>query len=327
MTTLGRCCKIMTLWLGLVLSLNAAAQDKFKVAILMFDNVQIIDFAGPYEVFGQARFEVITVSKDGEPVETVMGLNVAPSHSFATMPAVDAVIVPGGNVHDAMQDNDIQKWLNSQQKTAAHILSVCTGSHILAEAGLLDGKGATTFHRSINWLKNDYPQIDVQPKKRFVDNGQIITSAGLSSGIDASLHLVGKVLGLDRAKTIALHIEYDWDPDGGFVRALMADKQFPDNQYDWPEGVNFNRTSSFGDEAFWQTTYQVTTDIPIKNLIAAYQKAMSVHDDWRMTETDLTNQLNWQGLGKNLNWNHQLTIVETDLADTFKLQVTVKKES
>ena len=327
MTTTTRIIKFLTALMFSVSCFSALAEDKFKVAILMFDEVQIIDFAGPYEVFGHARFDVFTVSKDGKPIQTVMGLNVTPTYSFANMPIADAIVIPGGNVHHAMANKDIHSWLLSQQGEAQYMLSVCTGSHILAEAGLLDGKAATTFHRAINWLQSDYPNIDVRPEKRFVDNGQIITSAGLSSGMDASLHLVGKVLGLDRAKTIAMHIEYDWDHEGGFVRATMADGRFPDNHYDWPEGVHFERTSSYGDNDYWQKTYKVITPVSIDKLVKAYQEAMSQHDNWVAEQNTGSGQYLWQGLTENANWYKQLDVIETAQSNEYVLRVHVQKTS
>lgn len=172
-----------------LLALPVQASKPFKVAILMFDEVQIIDFAAPYEVFGQAKFEVFTVSKNGKPVTTAMGLSVNPHYSFANMPEADAILVPGGDTGKVMHDQQVLSWLKTQQVKVGHILSVCTGAHILAEAGLLDGKAATTFHRALDNFEKDYPAIAVKRQQRFVDNGQIVTSAGLSSGIDASLHL------------------------------------------------------------------------------------------------------------------------------------------
>lgn len=310
---------------SLLFAFNVLAKDKLKVAILMFDEVQIIDFAAPYEVFGHAGFEVFTVSTDGKPLTTVMGLDVTPTYSFENMPDADAILVPGGNVHHAMQSPKIQQWLKAQQTKAEHLLSVCTGSHILAEAGLLDGLSATTFHRAIKGLGKDYPNINIQAEKRFVDNGQIITSAGLSSGIDASLHLVGKVLGLERAKTIAMHIEYDWDPKGGFVRANMADQKLPDNDYDWPEGVSFSRLSSYGDHDYWQTTYKAHSVESIDKLLNAYRQAMSKHDDWKFTSGKSQDVLKWQGLGNNKNWQHQLMVRQTEVEHEYTLSVDVKR--
>lgn len=306
-----------------MLVLPVQANEPFKVAILMFDEVQIIDFAAPYEIFGQAKFEVFTVSANGKPVTTAMGLSVNPKYSFATMPDADAILVPGGNTHSVMHNKEVLSWLKTQQGKAEHILSVCTGAHILAEAGLLDGKSATTFHRALNGFEKDYPAIFVKREKRFVDNGQIVTSAGLSSGIDASLHLVSKVLGEDKARTVALHLEYDWDPNGGFVRANMADRMLPQNEYNWPDGIVFNRISAFGDEQRWQTTYQVKTSATAQHLIDVYKTAMAKHDNWQLNDTGAELQDEWRGAGSNDGWLTSATVTSDNAPDTYFITLNV----
>ncbi|SNY43777.1 DJ-1/PfpI family protein [Arsukibacterium tuosuense] len=306
-----------------LLALPVQADKPFKVAILMFDDVQIIDFAAPYEVFGQAKFEVFTVSATGRPVTTVMGLSVNPTYSFATMPEADAILVPGGNTGKVMHDQQVLKWLKSQHGKAEHILSVCTGAHILAESGLLDGKSATTFHRALNSFEQNYPAISVKRQQRFVDNGQIITSAGLSSGIDASLHLVSKVLGEDKARTVALHLEYDWDPNSGFVRANMADRMFPDNEYSWPDGILFDRISAFGDEQRWQISYQVKTSATAQDLMQVYKAAMASHANWQVNDTGAALQTEWRGTSNNQGWLTSATITRDNAPDTYVMTLDV----
>jgi len=318
-------------WLGLalilqLLALPVQAEQPFKVAILLFDEVQIIDFAAPYEIFGQAKFEVFTVSADGKAVTTVMGLSVNPTYSFANMPDADAILVPGGNTGTVMQDKQVLSWLNAQQKKAGHILSVCTGAHILAESGLLNGKAATTFHRAIDSFANAYPAISVQRQQRFVDNGQIITSAGLSSGIDASLHLVSKVLGEDKARTVALHLEYDWDPNGGFVRANMADRMLPHNDYNWPDGIVFNRISAFGDEQHWQVSYQAKTSASAQQLMDVYNAAMAKHADWQVKTTGSALRQEWRGAADNQGWFTTAAISADTAADSYVITLQVYQE-
>lgn len=304
-------------------ALPAQASKPFKVAILMFDDVQIIDFAAPYEVFGQAKFEVFTVSADGKPVTTVMGLSVNPRYSFANMPDADAIIVPGGNTHKIMNDKQVQNWLKAQQGKTGHILSVCTGAYILAESGLLDGKAATTFYGALHNVEKEYPAISLQRDKRFVDNGQIITSAGLSSGIDASLHLVSKVLGEDKARTIALHIEYDWDPKGGFVRANMADRMLPYNEYNWPEGIKFERLSALGNEQRWQIKYKMISSASAQNLMAVYNTAMARHADWTFNDNGVALQSEWLGSGNNQGWVTSAAITVDTAPDTYFITLDV----
>ncbi|MDF2178625.1 DJ-1/PfpI family protein [Aliiglaciecola sp. CAU 1673] len=315
--------RFITLLILLFSTTALAGAPATKVAILMFDKVQIIDFAGPYEIFGQAKFDVYTVSSDGKPVTTAMGLSVNPSHSFADLPPVDIVLVPGGNVQKIMHDKSVLNWIKNRKNDSEHILSVCTGSHILAQAGLLDDQQATTFHRALEGLAKDYPKVEVLHDRRFVDNGQVITTAGLSSGLDGALHLVAKIQGQDAAKTIAMHIEYDWDPSQGFVRGLMADRYLPDNDYQWPEDIQFERLAAFGDKGQWQNRYLAKTEATKEVLQAVYVKAMKAHDQWKSIPAE-DGKLSWQATIDTQRWIHSFWL-ETD-ADAYLLHQQIKRD-
>ena len=210
---------------------GSAAQDvhaaKKKVAILVFDGVQIIDFTGPYEVFGSADFDVYTVAEKKDPVTTSMRLTVVPKYTFADAPQPDVLVVPGGGVRGARDSKATLKWVADTTAHAQHTMSVCNGAFILASAGLLDGLTATTTSGLIEKLRTEYPKTKVVDDRRFVDNGKIITTAGLSSGIDGALHVVAKMLGNGTAQAVALGEEYDWRPRSGFARAALADRLIP----------------------------------------------------------------------------------------------------
>ena len=133
-------------------------------------------------------------------------------------------------------------------------MSVCNGAFLLAQAGLLDGKKATTFYGLIDELREFRPQVEVVNDQRFVDNGKIITSAGLSSGIDASLYLVSKILGVGRAQGLALHLEYQWDPQSGFARASLPDRLVP--RIPEPDGARLSMESTAGDRDHWEVRYR-----------------------------------------------------------------------
>jgi putative intracellular protease/amidase len=210
---------------------GAAARDvhagRKKVAILIFDGVQIIDFTGPYEVFGSADFDVYTVAETAAPVTTAMGMKVVPKNTFADAPRPDVLVVPGGGVRGARDSKATLKWVTDTTAHAQHTMSVCNGAFILASAGLLDGLTATTTSGLIEKLRTEYPKTKVVDDRRFVDNGKIITTAGLSSGIDGALHVVSKMLGNGTAQAVALGEEYDWRPRSGFARAALADRLIP----------------------------------------------------------------------------------------------------
>lgn len=246
----------------------AAEEAKTRVAILMFDGVQIIDFAAPYEVFGHAGFEVFTVSKDGAPVTTAMNLSVNVDHDFASAPRADIVVVPGGEVHEAMSDEATLAWIRERAAPAEHVLSICTGSFILANTGLLDGASATTFHQALSGLEAQFPEVTVVRDQRWVDTGKLVTSAGLASGMDAALHVVAEVNGVAAARTVAAHLEYDWSPDTGYVRGTLADQfiRWPEG-LELPAGTEFDRVVSFGDRDTWRTEYRVESPLPPRALL------------------------------------------------------------
>lgn len=257
-----------------------------RVGILMFDGVQIIDFAAPYEVFGQAGFRIATVSADGKPVTTHMGLKVSPDLSFAEATDFDVVLVPGGHVHDAMDNKEVHTWLRACSSEADIVLSVCTGSHILAASGLLQNLTATTFHRAFDDIARISPSTKVVRDARWVDNGKMITSAGLSSGIDAALHVVDRLQGEDRARTVAMTLEYDWHPGQGFVRGTMADRYIPQVPIQWPEGSHFERITAYGDRTEWLERYRIEGKAAPREYLELIKAAYGSSPAWKVQEAD-----------------------------------------
>jgi len=282
------------------------SKPEVRVGIVLFDGVQIIDFAGPYEVFGTAGFGVITISHDGKPVTTAMGLNVTPDAAFADAPAFDVLLVPGGDLGKAKVDAKLLDFIRSRSATAKNVLSVCTGAEILANTGLLDGRRATTFHNALDRLATEHPAIEVVGDQRWVDNGKLITTAGLSTGLDGALHVVSRLRGQDKARSVALHMEYDWRPDHGFVRGRMADRLMPSLRgVKWPQDIAVEQPYSLGDERQWRmrvTMRTATSSEGIMNLIA----------------NDLDNDSQWRRdrSATALVWRH------ADIAKPTRLSVT-----
>lgn len=192
---------------------HAEAENRKKVAILIFDGVEIIDYTGPWEIFGGAGFEVFTVAKTPETITTVYGMKVTPNYTLEEHPAPDIVLVPGGQVFGPQSDPTVTKWLNDSANDAEVVLSVCNGAFILAKAGLLKGLKATTTRPLVDGLAAAGEDITVVHDVRFVDNGKIVTSGGLSAGMDAALHVVSRYLGEDGARRLAKDLEYDWRAD------------------------------------------------------------------------------------------------------------------
>jgi transcriptional regulator GlxA family with amidase domain len=193
---------------GMTLALKTAIRN---VAILIFDGVEILDFAGPYEVFAAdgVHFHAFTVAKSREPITTGIGeMVVTPTHSFADCPKTDILIIPGGGTGEISRNKEVLEFIRTRAASADVVLSVCTGAFVLGAAGLLDGLSATTHHADVEELRRAFPKVDVQSGKRFIDNGKFVTAAGVSAGIDASLHLVERLVGKEAVESILSRMQY-----------------------------------------------------------------------------------------------------------------------
>lgn len=194
-----------------------------SVGIFVFDNVEALDFAGPYEVFTTASrvhrrsrpsdpdlFKVIIIGRTGAPVRARAGLSVHPDYYFKNHPPINILVIPGGVVTQELSEPEVANWIAASSRTSRLTASVCTGAFLLAQAGLLNGRSATTHWEDIEDLKRMFPSLDVQMGKRWVDEGAVVTSAGISAGIDMSLHLIERVAGRELAIGTARQMEFDW---------------------------------------------------------------------------------------------------------------------
>lgn len=247
------------------------------VAILLFNGVQIIDYSGPWEVFGEAGYRVFTVAQTATAVKTVFGQSVVPTYTFATAPHADILVVPGGDVGDDLcNDQLLIRWIQGEAATSEHVLSVCTGAFLLAKAGLLDGLSATTYHGAIDRLAHDAPRTKVVRDKRFVDNGKIIVTAGLSSGIDGALHLVSVIDTLGVAQGVALNAEYNWQPDSGYARAALADRYITFKA----AGLRRVPLAQSGDRWSWKDTWRVDGERSVSAFTAKAERILSAQPGW-----------------------------------------------
>lgn len=185
-------------------------KGKFKVAIYVHEGMEILDFAGPVEVFTIAGFEVFTFGLDDSPIVSQGMVTIQPEYTLENCPKADMLVFVGGNSSDATSKEEVINWLEQRAEETEIIYSVCTGAFFLAKAGLLDGQKATTFHSSIDLLREIEPNATILEDVKVVDNGKIITAAGVSSGMDGALYLVQKLLGANDAQEIADYMEYDW---------------------------------------------------------------------------------------------------------------------
>ena len=190
---------------------------KKNVGILVFDDVEILDFAGPFEVFALADelhnhepFHVFTMAEAPATVRARNGLKIVPDFALEKAPPLQVMIIPGGmGTRPLLNRVLLMEWLRAKARTAEVVMSVCTGALLLGKAGLLDGLAATTHHEAIELLRQTAPCADVRPGQRFTDNGQVCTAAGISAGLDLSLHIVARMLGPDAAAKTAQHMEYE----------------------------------------------------------------------------------------------------------------------
>lgn len=193
------------------------------MVILLYPGIEILDFAGPYEVFSVATrialrdglsahppFLVSTVAASRELLTARYDLRVQPDAQFDDELPCDVLIVPGGVIDQPVNDPQTLAWVRRMASSTGLLTSVCSGALILAKAGLLQGHSVTTHWADIQELREGYPDLDVQENVPYVDAGSLVTSAGISAGIDMSLHLVARLLGGDAARITARQMQYEW---------------------------------------------------------------------------------------------------------------------
>lgn len=197
-----------------------------SVGILVYDDVEVLDFSGPYEVFAtaarvqarlcdaQPRFRCFLVAADMRPVYARGGMKVLPDCVLPPSADLDVLIVPGGDVSKVIGNRAVTGWIRSQAKHTLINASVCTGAFLLAEAGLLDGLAVTTHWEDQQELQARYPKLKVRQNLPWIDCGKVVTSAGISAGIDMSLHLVERLAGRQLAQATAKQMEYHWNDNG-----------------------------------------------------------------------------------------------------------------
>ena len=191
-----------------------------RIGIVLFDGVEELDWAGPWEVlaawaqyFPDDGIEVFTLSPQGGLVTCAKGARVVADHSWSDHPQLDVLVVPGGQgTRPMLGDEDIRRWVREAAAGAQLVTSVCTGALVLADNGLLDHRPATTHWASLEQLATLGTAIDVRSEVRFVDDGDVITAAGVSAGIDMALHLVARLSSTDRAREVRRIIQYDPEP-------------------------------------------------------------------------------------------------------------------
>jgi transcriptional regulator GlxA family with amidase domain len=203
-----------------------------NVAIVVYEGVELLDFAGPGEVFSaaagfgavgdQPAFRVYTVATSKSPITSQGFLKVVPDFSIDDAPRPDLIVLPGGNSGTLTNDARFMAWAVKAFATAEVSMSVCTGAFVLGKAGLLDGKTVTTWFGATERLRKAVPGTSVQEGRRFIDQGRIVTTAGVSAGVDGALHVVARLLGRDVADKTARYMEYRWTPEPYLVETYVT---------------------------------------------------------------------------------------------------------
>jgi transcriptional regulator GlxA family with amidase domain len=197
--------------------------ERKRVGIVLFEDIEVLDFCGPFEVFSATRlneesrreepspFEVVLVAERPGPVTTTGGMTVLPHYTFENCPRLAVVVAPGGwGTRRELKNPVMLGWLRTRAAEAETVTAVCTGSMLLGFAGLLDGLHATTHWRSLDWMRDSFPLVTVEYGKHFVEDGRMFTSAGISAGIDMALKVVERYFGEDIARATARHMEFPY---------------------------------------------------------------------------------------------------------------------
>lgn len=215
---------LIALMLFLVAFTATAATKPYtrNVAVVVYKDAEPLDWTGPFEVWndaasfgganGEPAFHVYVVSKTTEPLNA-QGLIVKPNYSIDNAPKPDVIIIPGGASNNVTDDPAFFAWTKKAAQDAEVVQTVCTGAFVIAKAGMLDNLEVTTWYGAIKGLREQYPNVTVKDGRRFIDNGKIVTTAGISAGIDGSLHLVARLLGRRVADQVARYMEYHWTPE------------------------------------------------------------------------------------------------------------------
>ena len=197
-----------------------------RVGILVFPDVEVLDFCGPFEVFSVTRvneaarreepspFEVLLVAEHSGTVVTTGGMKVTPDHTLESCPSLDILVVPGGwGTRAEINNAPLVAWIGERARQVETLTSVCTGSMLLGQAGLLDGRHATTHWRALQWMRDSFPAVTVEEKLHVVEDGHVLTSAGISAGIDMALRVVARYHGEAVARNTARSMEYRYPDD------------------------------------------------------------------------------------------------------------------
>ena len=301
-----------------------AKNSRLRVAVLVFEGVQDIDYAGPMEVFGQTGATLFTVGATTEAVHSTYGIQMQPDFDIDHAPAADVLLVPGGNVGAVMGNRKVMDWLRQRNGDTATVLSVCTGAFILGQAGLLDGLSASTIAGASTQLATMFPKAKVVTDRRYVDNGRIVTTGGLSAGIDGALHVVERELGRQRAEDVARGLEYEWHADGKGGFGLLAGNQIPDLAHFLPEGASWERFEDRGDTQRWLVRGHLGIDIDAQAFLDASATKIA-DEDWTPVADPDRKRRSFVRTRDGKTWRFSLALARDAEPSTYQLTLAVRQ--
>ncbi|MCB0643051.1 MAG: DJ-1/PfpI family protein [Phaeodactylibacter sp.] len=267
------------------IDLKTRSVERPKVGIFLFNGADIMDVTGPLSVFEHAHFTIATFAQQATPVRIGRNIELQPEFTFENLPQMDVLVFPGGGMAETDPGNpEILQFIQSRKDSTEVLFSVCSGAFFLGEAGLLDGQAATTFAALLPDLEADFPEAHVLNYVKYTDNGQIVTSSGLSSGMDAAFQVVAKFRGAGRAQDVANHMEYDWTAPFDYARSQLADNYL--------FGMRsllglFARAFPYskGDQNRWEYRLELTSQLSSRKIMELLRGELNKLPDWEMKTT------------------------------------------
>ena len=300
--------------------------DRPNVAILVYDGVQIIDHAAPWEVLGSYSLNnVYTVAKDTSPVTTFMGMRVLPSYGFDDHPPPDVVVIPGGDAGDVRSDPLVIDWIRRNASAATYVLGICSGVGILAETDLLDGRRVTTFYNLLERLAERRPEVTVVEDEIVVQDGKFITTT--STGIEGALRISELLHGEPWTRVVALNLEFESVPSSERTpRAWLADMNLPSSIYGAIPWRTAELAAYRGDDSEWQMTWRFPLE-PLEALAARLAAGLS-DEGWEPRTENVAPDLwtsTWTLVGRDGGTWLGETRLEPIAGDRLELNILVEE--
>lgn len=302
-TTMKRSFAKLIACLGLLLLLDTPeghAQmqiDKPRVAILVYEGVQVIDHTIPFEVFGQFSLnEVYTVARDSAPLTTYMGMRILPNYSFADAPPPDVLVLPGGDAGEAQNDPEIMRWVERTAAEAAHVLTVCTGIFFLEGNSLLDQGAITTWYDRQDELQQVAPGAHVRGDIIVAENGKLVSAAGL--GVEGALRVLARLHGQAWAEVVRLNMEYEPIPDSlRTARVELADLLLPSGIYSVFPWRIATMSKYEGNQDFWHMEWEFKSFATPDSMRENFLKVLMAEEGWSLHKEEMGDAL-WSSYWK-----------------------------